>query len=211
MKMKELHLEVLEMMERIRAKKEFQDFYYGVRVRETPTSKILRAKEGYIFLGTESYIWVPLSPIAMPENKTRLVGVALLVKNGEIVSAAIEVVVPTLESVIGRTDLQVAPLLKKITKGFVSRNPKSKHCERYYLWSQTGKSTQQILQNTESMLLQNLNWLITVLGNGKTVIYPKTFLYGRARMQRDVARLLKIRGNISDKTTIRLKKLYTQI
>lgn len=211
MKMKELHLEVLEMMERIRAKKEFQDFYYGVRVRETPTSKILRAKDGYIFLGTESYIWVPLSPIAMPENKTRLVGVALLVKNREIVSAAIEVVIPSSESVIGRTDLQVAPLLRKITKGFLPRNSKSKHFERYYLWRQAGKNTQQVLQNTESMLMQNLNGLIAVLRSGKTVIYPKTFLYERARMQRDVERLMKIRGNISDKTTIRLKKLYAQI
>ena len=47
-KMADLHLEVLEMMERVRANMKFQDFYYGVRVRESPTSRLLRVREGYI-------------------------------------------------------------------------------------------------------------------------------------------------------------------
>ena len=208
MKMKDLHLEVLEMMERVRAKIEF---WYGAREREAPRSKILRAKEGYIFLGNENYIWVPISPIPMSEHKTRVVGLLLVVEAGEVVSSCIEVVVPKSCSKLGRRDSQIANILQKILPPGVKPICDPLNYSRYYILTQNGKSTAAVLQKTELMLMKNLPGILHMLASAKTKVRPGIFIYDRNLMLTAVRKLLDIRRGMTDKTNLRLKKLYAQI
>ncbi len=126
--MKQLHLEALEMMERVRLRQ--PEFWYGTRVRNSPQSKKDRIAEGYVFLGDDTYIWIPICPISIPENNTKAVGVVFRVDQQCVFTESyFEVVVPEPNSKAGETD----PRLQSHLSGLVRllKGPLNKSGTKY--------------------------------------------------------------------------------
>lgn len=189
MNMSALHLEVLEMMERIRAK---IDFWYGVRVQSS-----FRALEGYVFLGNESYIWVPICPLQIPENKTRAVGIVFRVEGGELTESWIEFAIPKPQSKVGAIAPGVIPVLKSLTSG--AHAQQMRWYERFSIpLSANAHTTKAAIQQTEKAVLARLPAILKVLTAKRTSFPHKAPTYEKTKMKDDIAKLLRARNGRSD-------------
>ena len=189
MKMSDLHLEVLEMMERIRAK---IGLCYGVRVQKSQ-----RALDGYVFLGNESYIWVPICPLPIPENKTRAVGIVFRVEGGEPTESWIEFAIPKIQSKVGAIAPGVIPVLKSLTSG--AHVQQMRWYERFSIpLSANAHTTKAVIQQTKKAVLARLPAIQKVLKANRTSFPHNVSTYEKAKMKDNFAKLLRARNGRSD-------------
>lgn len=208
MKMRDIHFEVLEMMERIRSKVEF---WYGTRIREAPQSKILRLREGYIFLGAEDYVWVPICPVGVSANKTKAVGVVFKVENGEVGESWVELVVPKL---YGKLDPAAVSQLNKLTTMYKFKRDDltGQYYDRYRLTLvNSGKTTATILNQSETLLVGVIQGIVNTLKGCKIQTRPYSLVYDRKMMHGSITKLLAGRKGLKDSTNLRLEKLLNAI
>ena len=203
MTMQNLHLEVLNMMERVRAK---VDLCYGVRIQRSS-----RAFNGYVFLGNDNYIWVPICPLPIPENKTRAVGIVFHIERGELTESWIEFAIPKLQSKVGVRFPTVIPVLQKaLPSGSYLRS--LKWYDRWYLRLVTGsKTTQTTIKQTETQLTSQLPQILKVLSANRTSFPSYTSIYDRTLMKWCFERLLEIRKGLTDATDQLLMVVWSSL
>ena len=202
MKMSDLHLEVLEMMERIRAK---IGLCYGVRVQKSQ-----RALDGYVFLGNESYIWVPICPLPIPENKTRAVGIVFRVEGGELTESWIEFAIPKHQSKVGAIAPGVIPVLKSLTSG--AHAQQMRWYERFSIpLSANVHTTKAVVQQTEKAVLARLPAILKVL-TAKRMSFPRNVsTYDKTKMKKDLLKLMSARSGLADATNRRLSNVANSL
>ena len=206
MKMKDIHLKVLEMMERVRSKVEF---WYGTRTREAPKSKILRLKEGYIFLGGEDYVWVPICPVSVPANKTKAVGIVFKVDGGEVVESWVELVIPKAGV---KTNISVVTQLRKLLPMYEFKNVVSnQHYDRYNLMLYNNGKTTEVINQTEVLLERIVRGIVNLFNGCSIPVRPYSSVYTQKMMSHCITRFLSVRHGIEDETNQKMRELLNAI
>lgn len=203
---KDLHLEVLKLMER--ARKGVDAFYYGNRVANSPRARVDRIQRGYVFLGDERYIWVPVCPLSVPENNTKAVGIVFEITDDCISKSWLEVVVPTDRSTIGRKDPSVAVVLQKLIgmrKRLGLPEPDTFDTKAYHR-SAMVISDRHVLGDTERWLLAHLKAVLKCLSGGRM-----TMIYTQELMAKCLKRFLNARNNIGDDVGKMVQQVYESV
>ena len=203
MNMSGLHLEVLGMMERLRAK---IGLCYGVRVRRSQ-----RTLDGYVFLGNENYIWVPICPLQIPENKTRAVGIVFRVEGGELTASWIEFAIPKIQSKAGAEVPGFIPVLKSLTSG-AHEQLQTRRYERFSIpLSGNAHTTKEVIQRTETEALVQLPPIQKVLKANRTSFPHNASIYDKAKMKDDLLMLMRARSGLTDATNRRLAEIANSL
>lgn len=201
------HLDVIKMMERLRTRHEF---YYGVRVRESPISKKLRIPAGFVFLGNDEYVWVPICPLSTPGNNTRACGVVF---SGNLDRAYIEIAVPKAGSRTDRKHPQARPgLLGIVRKYGIAHDRDTTQYERYQLQIVGAcASWNAMMSAVENYLDQNIRGLVADLSAVQLAKKPFSLAYSRQLMKDCVRKHIAKRKGIQDATTVELNKVYNSL
>ena len=193
MTMKELHLKVIEMMQRVRSS--VPDFHYGTRQRNAVRGREDRIADGAIFLGTENYILVPFSPI-LSMNMTSCLSCVFNVENGSIVRAHIEIVVPSnCSSEFKKVQCELKECAAKLLKINPRLDATTRRYDRYsVLIAQGGNDA--VLSSVEVFLKKGLSEMLKLMQGCSVHGMRRPHYYTRESMKRCVEKLLKARRRV---------------
>jgi len=192
MKMEELHLAVLEMMERVRDR--HSAVYYGTRRRNAPTGAD-RINQGCVFLGNERYVFVPLCPVSGFPNPTTTVGVVLGVEEGSFVDSWIEIVVPVIggknKSACAEDNAVYERLATKLKSNVKSdkAEPTKHYIRKKFFIVKDGERCADVISATEKFLDAHIEQVIATLRE-RNVGEKRPLVYDQVEMVRSIDRFL---------------------
>lgn len=189
MSMKNLHLEVLKMMERVRVK--HPHVFYGTRQRKAPRGED-RINQGFVFLGDEEYIFVPLSPISASPNPTATVGYVFSVEDGKLADSWLELNIPVIDRENKLAYTEDADIYKKLENSLPAVYKKviinASHYERHKIYVKHGLS-KDVIKEAEEVLDKWIDCIIRVLSE-RTVGEEKPLIYTKERMCKAIEHFL---------------------
>lgn len=168
MNMKKLHVEVLKMMERVRAR--HPHAFYGMRQRKAPRGED-RINQGFIFLGNEKYIFVPLCPVSAFPNPTATVGYVFGVEDGELVDSWLELDIPVIGGKNKSACKEDNDIYKKLDKSLPAVYKRviinTSYYERRKIYVKYGLS-KDVIKEAEEFLDKWIDCIVTVLSERMT-------------------------------------------